>query len=328
MLTAVEVVAADETTLLRLDGDALVQATQPLGDLTPTREIPASGTVAVVMDVVVPRDRAVARVDHRITYEVAPDAPGRTLLTGFAVDGPDLAVDPRPATVLVPPLRGDGWLAFNGCCQPISGHRAARVVAGGASIAKIETFAVDFIRLRDGKFFDGDGARNDQWFAYGAEVLAVATGTVVSVRDGMPEETPNQPIQHVKQLSDFGGNAVTIEIAPGVFAFYAHFQPGSITVNVGDTVQTGQVLGKLGNSGKSTAPHLHLHLIDAPDPVTANSLPMVFDRYTLVGTVAPDAVLAAVTAPTASAAPTLAPEGTPRDQTATLPLNLVVVDFR
>src|SRR3954453_12592210 len=110
-LTAITVTTPEGATLLQLEGDDLITATQPLLGRTPTAAIPASGTVAVVMDVTVPPDRAVERLDHHITYEGAPDAPVRSLIGSFAIDGPQLPLDPRPATVIAPPLRGDGWLA-------------------------------------------------------------------------------------------------------------------------------------------------------------------------------------------------------------------------
>ena len=283
-LTSIAVTAPDGETLLRLEGDALVTATQPLLGRTPTAAIPASGTVAVVMDVTVPPDRAVERVSHSITYEVAPDAPVRSLIGSFEVDGPRLPVDPRPTTIIAPPLRGDGWLANSGCCAAASIHRAVRVPVGGARIGKQETFAIDWARLRDGQPFAGDGARPEDWYGFGAEVLAVANGTVVAIHEGYPEEMPQQPVTHVTKPEDFGGNAITLEIAPGVYAYYAHLQPGSITVAVGEQVTTGQVLGLLGNTGNSSGPHLHFGLIDDPDPLVGESLPMAFDHWTLQGT--------------------------------------------
>lgn len=338
-LTAIEVIAPDGETVLRLDGDALVTVTQPLLGQSPVKEIPASGTVGVVMDVVVPHGKPLDRLSHRITYAVAPDAPERSLIGAFMVRGPELTVDPRVATVIAPPMHGDGWVVFNGCCPP-NGHRSIRIAIGGNRFAKEETFAIDWVQLRDGKLFTSHGEQNEQWFGFGADVLAVATGTVVATRDGVPEETPNQPVQHVKQPADYGGNSISIAIAPGVWAFYAHLQSGSITVKMGDTVQAGQVLGKLGNSGNTTAPHLHFGLQDGPDAATANSLPMVFDRYTSMGTINLEAAMEAATAsiePAGAAATpatpeaaalTLRPEGSPETQTATLPLDLVVVDFR
>jgi hypothetical protein len=321
-LTAVEVLTPDGGRLLRLDGTVLAQATQPLFGQEPTAAIPASGTVAVVMDVVVPRDEPVARLTHRLTYAIDQDAPGRSSIDSFAVDGPELDVDPRRAVVIAPPLRGDGWLAANGCCWPPSGHRSFRVAVAGDRIAKPETFAIDWIRLRDGKLFAGDGTRAEQWFGFGAEVLAVADGTVVSVHDGLPEEVPLQPAANVLHPADQGGNHVLLKIAPGVYAFYAHLQPGSITVAEGDRVTTGQVLGLLGNTGLSTAPHLHFDLIDAPDQLTGTSLPQVFARYTLVGAITREAFLAAATGSTEAG---LIPEGSPQEQTATLPLDFTVV---
>src|SRR5204863_6220574 len=66
---------------------------------------------------------------------------------------------------------------------------------------------------------------------------------------------------------------------------YEHLQPNSLTVKVGDKVKSGAVIAKLGNSGPSTGAHLHFGLLDRPDVFTGRSLPFVFDRYTLAGTV-------------------------------------------
>jgi hypothetical protein len=323
-LTAIEVVAADGETLLRLDGKALATATQPLLGMGPTAEIPASGTVAVVMDVAVPPERAVAALSHRVSYDVAADAPSRSLLGSFVVDGPQLAVDARPATVIAPPLRGDGWLAGNGCCAATSLHRTIRIPVAGERIGKQETFAIDWVRLRDGQLFSGDGSQIEQWFGFGAEVHAVADGTVVAVWDGHPEETPLQPVAHVSKPADYGGNAISIEIAPGVYAFYAHLQPGSITVQEGDRVTAGQVVGQLGNTGNSSGPHLHFGLIDDPDPLVGESLPMAFDQWTLAGRIDPAVYEGGGDA---TAPPALIPTGAPAPQSETLQLYLDVADF-
>ncbi len=85
--------------------------------------------------------------------------------------------------------------------------------------------------------------------------------------------------------AEFGGNQVVLELEPHVFAVYAHLQPGSITVKVGDTVRVGEHLANLGNTGPSGGPHLHFGLLDQPNLFAGRSLPFVLERFTLVGTV-------------------------------------------
>jgi Peptidase family M23 len=324
-LVSIEVTAPNGRVLLRLDGDALRAVTQPMSMFggAPTREVPVSGAVAAVMDVRVAPGGAPARIGHRIAYELPPDAPGRAVIGSLITDGPELAVDARAALVLAPPLRGDGWLNGNGCCAPTP-HRVPRLAVDGSRYIKPQTFAIDWVRLREGRLFEGDGSRVEQWFAFGAEILAVADGTVVHVRDGMPEQTPGQPPIGVQTTIDYQGNTVVLEILPGVFAAYAHLQPGSVRVKVGDRVTTGQVLGLLGNTGNSTVPHLHFGLQDGPVILASNSLPFVFDRYTLQGMISEKDFDAASTGPNPSPVSLGGPAGS---EVATHPLYLTVIGF-
>jgi Peptidase family M23 len=175
------------------------------------------------------------------------------------------------------PLKGNGWLATTACCTP-NVHRDLRIVVDGRRIETGETFAVDWALIKGDRVYEGDGTSNEQFYAYGADVLAVANGTVVSIQDGKPETTPNKVITP-KTKSDFGGNQVVLEIAPNVFAVYEHLQPGSLRVKV------GAPLAKIGNTGPSLGPHLHFGLLNRPDIFTGRSLPFVIDSYTLAGTV-------------------------------------------
>jgi hypothetical protein len=226
--------------------------------------------------------------------------------------------------MIAAPLRGDGWVTVNGCCGADSIHRFIRLAVDGSHFFKPEIFAIDWVQLQDGRPFTADGARNEQWFAFGAEVVAASDGIVVSVRDDMPEETPNQPTVAVRQPADYAGNHVVIQMAPAVWVTYAHLQPGSIPVAVGDRVTTGQLLGRLGNTGNSTGPHLHFQLSDGPDVLTSNSLPFVFDHYTLAGSIDPVAAEAAMTG---DGEPRISLLGTPQPQIGTYPLYNDVADF-
>lgn len=313
-ITEIEVLTPDGEPLLRLAGDDLVAMTQPLVGGTPTDVVPHSGAVATILDVVVPPDAVPERLTHHITYDLLPDAPALAVIGSREIHGPALTVDPFAPFVIAPPLRGDGWINANGCCGA-SPHRAARLAVDGAHLVKFETFAIDWIRREGGRYFTGDGSRNEDHFAFGAEVLAVAEGTVVFVHDGAPEETPYEP-PTLRRPLDYGGNAVALKLAPGVYAFYAHLQPGSIRVQAGDTVTAGEVLGLLGNTGNTDSPHLHFQLANGPDVLTATSLPFVIDAWTLAGSVTPE-----------SSATEVLVAGPSGPQTATLPLELTVADF-
>jgi murein DD-endopeptidase MepM/ murein hydrolase activator NlpD len=78
---------------------------------------------------------------------------------------------------------------------------------------------------------------------------------------------------------------LVIDIGGGTYAFYAHLQRGSLKVKLGDRVTAGEVIGLVGNTGNSSGPHLHFHLMDGPSPLDANGLPFVFSHFTTRGRV-------------------------------------------
>ncbi|MEZ4584847.1 MAG: M23 family metallopeptidase [Gemmatimonadales bacterium] len=136
--------------------------------------------------------------------------------------------------------------------------------------------AIDFYRLTaEGHQFAGDSASKKDYAAYGAEVLAVADGRIAAVVNDQPEnETPHPSRRSVPiTLETIGGNYVMLEVAPSRYVFYAHLQTGSVRVKVGDRVRRGQVLGLLGLSGNTPAPHLHLHLGDTIEPLGSEGFP-------------------------------------------------------
>ena len=104
--------------------------------------------------------------------------------------------------------------------------------------------------------------------------MAVGDGVVVAVKDGIPQNIPGATSRAVPiTLETVGGNHVIIDLGKGQFAFYAHLQPGSPRVKVGDRVKAGQVIGLVGNSGNSTEPHLHFHICDRNSPLASEGLP-------------------------------------------------------
>jgi murein DD-endopeptidase MepM/ murein hydrolase activator NlpD len=160
------------------------------------------------------------------------------------------------------------------------------VINGRPRIA--QRFAVDWIRLgSDGQLAHDDGSRNTNWYGYGAEVLAVADGRVVAVKDGIPENVPMSTTFAVPvTLETIAGNYVIVDLGGTRYATFAHLQPNSIRVTPGSRVRRGQVLGLLGNSGNSHAPHLHFQITGAESPLGSEGLPFVLESFRLLGTVA------------------------------------------
>lgn len=87
----------------------------------------------------------------------------------------------------------------------------------------------------------------------GTPIVAAASGVVVKVVRGCVEGKTNCGGRY--------GNYVVIQHSNGTKTFYAHLS--SVTANVGDNVSQGEKIGTLGNTGRSTGPHLHFEIENA-----------------------------------------------------------------
>ena len=195
------------------------------------------------------------------------------------LEGATVAVRTEKPLVLGPPLRGADWVAGNGPSNA-SVHRRVLIALNGV-LHIAQRFAIDWVQVgADRKTFDGDQKDNTSYRAYGHEILAVADGAVVSTTDGIPENIPGSTSRAVAITPEtIGGNNVILDLGDGHFAFYAHIQPGSLRVKVGDKVRRGQTLGLVGNSGNSTEPHLHFHVSDGPLALQSEGLPYVLESF-------------------------------------------------
>ena len=215
---------------------------------------------------------------HEFVFETGDEGRADTLRPAA------LPVAAGAPPTIAPPVGAGRWVAVRGPSND-SGHRRSLAVLGGEAHVP-ERFAVDWVRLGErGRLFDGDPKNNANWFSYDQPVLAAAAGRVVRVRDGVPENTPlSEEIAALPFTPEtVTGNAVVVEMGPGRFAVYAHLRPGSISVAVGDRVEAGQEIGRIGNSGHSLAPHLHFHVEDGADPLMGEGLPFVLSSFELIG---------------------------------------------
>jgi hypothetical protein len=173
--------------------------------------------------------------------------------------------------VIGPPLRGGGWLAGNAPSNSSDHRRALLTLDGHAYLA--QRFAIDWIQFgKNGELASGKGTENRDFASYGSEVLAVANGRVVGLKDGIVENKPGSLAVPIT-IETIAGNFLSLDLGSGRYAHYAHLQPGSLRVKVGDRVKPGQILGLLGNSGNSDAPHLHFQITDGPSFLSSEGMP-------------------------------------------------------
>jgi hypothetical protein len=246
-----------------------------------TTRVPPGGTGVMFFDVTYTDPASIPRLlAHAITLAAPDGGPGTPALTN------PVPVGCLPLAVLQPPLMGRGWTAFGGCCTFAAYHRDQVQPING--VLKVgQQFAIDFEQVGpNGSCCDGPHEVVESWWGYNTPVLAAAPGVVVEAVDGMPDQQPVGTIKDV-DLANAGGNRVIVDIGGGRYVAYGHLRPGSIPARVreGARLRAGELIGRVGNSGNSSAPHLHLQVMDSPSIVDATGLPFVFASQLLEGRV-------------------------------------------
>lgn len=216
------------------------------------------------------------RLKHRIRASLDAAPPEFAVSLGGVID-----VQLEPVAVLGPPLRGQRYIAADGCCESTRHIRALLPLNGSQWLA--QRYAIDWEQLDEqNRIFVGDAADVNSYHIYGDEVFAVADATVAFAIDGYPDQIPGALPSSI-DVADADGNHIILSLGRGLYALYAHLQPGSVAVNTGDKVKRGQLIGRVGNSGNTSEPHLHLHVMDAPSGLVANGVPYVFDTFQITG---------------------------------------------
>ncbi|WP_433400957.1 M23 family metallopeptidase [Streptomyces sp. CA-146814] len=197
--------------------------------------------------------------------------------------------EPRDPVEVVPPVTGR-WTALNSPADKVPSH--------GTHVYG-QTYAIDIVaepgtgdELTDRPLFRWVWPvfrRNRAFPAFGVPLLAVADATVVRASDGQRDHLSRNSLPALAYLmlvegairSILGvhrvfGNHVILDLGDGTYAAYAHVRRGSLLVKAGDTVRAGQEIGRVGNSGNSSEPHLHLQLMDGPDLDAARGVPFTW----------------------------------------------------
>jgi hypothetical protein len=137
----------------------------------------------------------------------------------------------------------------------------------------------------NGRSHSGDGRALTDYFAFGQLVRAPAPGRIVLAVDAYTDRVPGAAPErerdgHMKR--DGLGNLIVIEVAPEEYFFLGGLEEGSQRVAVGETVERGQPLARVGHSSASRftlEPHLLMHLQDTPKPRWGQAVPWFLTAY-------------------------------------------------
>lgn len=194
------------------------------------------------------------------------------------------------------PLRGE-WLSPNTPGTKIPSHGTNRLGT---------RYAYDFIQVDwNRKGFPAYrvsilryllfGVSLNDYYCWGQKVYAPCDGIVVAAKDGWKERTRTNLLSDMlnayknahyfdsakDDVQSVAGNYIIIKYTDNIYAALCHLQNGSVQVSVGQNITTGEIIGKVGHSGNSFAPHLHFQLMDSSNIAAANGLPCAFKEYKL-----------------------------------------------
>ena len=229
------------------------------------------------------------RVSRRAGFEVYTRAASFSKVGPIALEwvlGPDGAVEglwvrPRPGTpastkrltyrtktALQLPV-GGLWYVFWGGRTVAENYHAAY---------PDQRFALDLLVTRGDSSYRGDGTELSDYYCFGRPLYAPGAGVVIDTVPDLPDQAIGQ-----RDMENIGGNYVIIDHQNGEFSFLGHLRQGSLEVAAGDRVEAGDPVGRCGNSGNSSEPHLHYQLQAGRALFGAEALPAQFLNYTADG---------------------------------------------
>jgi hypothetical protein len=286
VVDSVEVLDADTGNVIYSPDDTILSRTSyPAAIPPPTAAEMRDGTGKLPM----PRisiwfkaapDSIPDRLTHRVTLNLTADG-----LAPLVVTGGDVTVRKDEKPVIVgSPVKGDGW-AIMETTSPVVHHVRSQITMFNVTRVP-QRYAQDFILVdpATGLVVSGNETIARNFYGFGKELYAVGNGTVVYARDGIPdiEITTQKPPASVETAL---GNGVVIDLGNKKYACYGHMVNGSVRVKAGDTVTEGQVIGLMGNTGNSDAPHLHFQVItDNPAVLGGEGYPIVYRSFSVTGT--------------------------------------------
>lgn len=175
----------------------------------------------------------------------------------------------RNKTNLILPFKGEWTVFWGGDTKELNYHVESEAQKNAFDIV---------ITDKNGKSFKTDGKTNEDYYAFGKELIAPCDAEVVLSVDGIKDNIPGElnPIY-------IPGNTVILKTKNDEFLFFAHFKQNSIVVKQGQKVKQGELLGLCGNSGNSSEAHLHFHIQNIEDMNKATGAKSYFSEIFVNG---------------------------------------------
>lgn len=175
----------------------------------------------------------------------------------------------RNKTKLILPFNGEWTVFWGGDNKELNYHVESEAQKNAFDIVVTD---------QGGKTYKTDGQTNEDYYAFGKELIAPCNAEVVLVVDGVKDNKPGElnPIY-------VPGNTVILKTTNGEYLFFAHFKQNSIVVKQGQKVKEGELLGLCGNSGNSSEAHLHFHIQNIEDMNKATGAKCYFDELIVNG---------------------------------------------
>jgi len=171
----------------------------------------------------------------------------------------DAILSGRQKTALIFPLQGAWHLTQGGAEAVKNNHWYDPAQRYAIDITKINRFT--------GSECEKSCNKNGDFYAFGFPVYAPASGVVVDLEARVKDN------KIVGEFDTWGlGNAIILKHSTGEFSVFAHLKYGSVNVKIGDKIKQGTRLGQVGNTGRSTGPHLHYNLQTTADPYDTISI--------------------------------------------------------
>lgn len=180
----------------------------------------------------------------------------------------------RNTTKLILPFKHEWTVVWGGDTKELNYHVSTPAQKNAFDIV---------ITDAKGNSYKTDGKTNEDYYAFGKELIAPCDGEVVLVVDGVKDNVPGQ-----MNTYNVGGNMVIIKTANNEYLVFCHFKHQSIKVKEGQKIKQGELLGLCGNTGNSSEAHLHFHIQNIEDLNTATGVKCYFEKLTVNGEVKQD----------------------------------------